>query len=138
MHPQRNTMSHETNQSRIFVVDDEYMIATTLAMILKASGFEATSFTKPFEALEQAEGSAPDLLISDIVMPEISGIDLAIRMQEKLPRMKVLLFSGQASTADLMEQARKGGHDFEVLTKPIHPTEFLKKISETTEAGRRV
>jgi len=118
--------------SRIFVVDDEFVIATTLATILERSGFEAISFTDPLKALKAAHINPPDLLISDVVMPEISGIDLAIQLTEAYPHCKVLLFSGQAATSNLLEVARVRGHDFEVLSKPIHPAEFLKKIRDVT------
>ena len=72
----------------------------------------------------------PDLLISDVVMPQLSGIDLAIRVKEQCPACKVLLFSGQAQTADLLEVARIQGHDFELLAKPIHPADLLARIKD--------
>lgn len=114
--------------SRIFVVDDEFIIASTLAAILRMNGFDASFFTHPREALQAAAAKVPDLLITDILMPEISGVDLAIRMLQVHPACKILLFSGQAATANLLEAAREKGHDFEMLTKPIHPVEFLKRI----------
>jgi DNA-binding NtrC family response regulator len=126
-------MTKQHEQFRIFVVDDEFVIATTLATILQRSGFDAISFTAPMEALEAARINAPDLLISDVVMPVLSGVDLAIRMREENPGCKVLLFSGQAATANLLDAALGRGHDFEVLAKPIHPTEFLHKVRLVTE-----
>jgi len=119
---------------RVFVVDDEYIISTTLAMILEKSGFDAKSFTNPVTALEAAQEQAPDLLISDVVMPELSGIELAIQVRKLCPDCRILLFSGQASTANLLQAAAEEGYDFELLSKPIHPTQFLKKIKEVTES----
>ena len=126
-------MSQERAKFRIFVVDDEFVIATTLATILQRSGFDAVSFTEPLKALDAAKIKAPDLLISDVMMPVLSGIDLAIRMKKEYPDCKILLFSGQAATANLLEAARKEGHDFELLSKPIHPSEFLLKVKLVTE-----
>lgn len=118
----------------VFVVDDENVIATTLAMILRLQGgFCARSFNQPQEALDAARLEAPDLLISDIVMPQISGIDLAIQIRECCPDCKILLFSGLASTADLLEAAKADGYDFDFLTKPVHPTELLIKIRSLIE-----
>jgi DNA-binding NtrC family response regulator len=131
------SVSNKVKLSRIFVVDDEFVIATTLATILERSGFDATSFTDPMKVLKAAAAGAPDLLISDVVMPEMSGIDLAIRLKQDHPECKILLFSGQAATANLLDVARQKGHDFEVLSKPIHPTEFLKKIRDVTETVDR-
>ena len=125
-------MTQERSTFRIFVVDDESVIAMTLATILGRSGFDAVAFTAPLEALEAARIHPPDLLISDVVMPKLSGINLAIGVQQASPGCKVLLFSGQAATADLLEEARRRGHDFELLSKPIHPSEFLQKVRLVT------
>jgi DNA-binding NtrC family response regulator len=126
-------MAQEVVRSRIFVVDDELVIASTLATILQRSGFDAASFTQPREALKAARVKAPDLLITDVVMPELSGIELAILVREEFPNCRILLFSGQAATANLLQEAREHGHDFELLSKPIHPTDLLKKIKNATE-----
>jgi CheY-like chemotaxis protein len=112
----------------IFVVDDEPIIASTLARILEQSGFAATSFTNPLEALEAAHSEHPDLLLSDVMMPQLSGVELAMRIRDKCPQCRILLFSGQAATADLLAEARKRGHDFHILSKPVHPKDLLAGI----------
>jgi CheY-like chemotaxis protein len=61
-------------------------------------------------------------------MPEISGIDLALRLKKQCPTCKVLLFSGQAMTTDLLDTAREQGHDFQLWAMPIHPTDLLARI----------
>jgi CheY-like chemotaxis protein len=65
-----------------------------------------------------------------VAMPDISGIDFAIQMRAQYPNCKVLLFSGQAPTLDLLEGARAQGYDFRLLQKPIHPPEFLSEIGQ--------
>lgn len=116
--------------SLVFVVDDEPVIASSLAAILKANGYDARSFTNPSEALESARTVEPDLVITDVVMPEMSGIDLAIRLKEECPNCKVLLFSGQAQTVDLLKAAHIQGHNFQLLSKPIHPKDLLARIKD--------
>ena len=113
---------------RIFVVDDEPVISSTLAAIFNMNGYLARSFTDPIEALAAAQSDAPDLLISDVTMPGLSGVDLAIQMRARHPMCKILLFSGQAGTLDLLENARAQGHDFHLLLKPVHPTELLAEM----------
>jgi DNA-binding NtrC family response regulator len=93
-----------------------------LAMILQKSGFDATPFTQPLRALEASRTDSPDLLISDVMMPELNGIELATQMQQVCPSCRVLLFSGQANTQMLLDSARASGNHFECVGKPVHPT----------------
>jgi CheY-like chemotaxis protein len=116
--------------SCIFVVDDEPFIASSLAAILRMNGFSAKFFTCPLEALAAARSESPDLIISDVTMPGISEIDLAIQIRAQYPNCKILLFSGQAATSDLLENARAQGYDFRLLQKPVHPSEFLFEIGQ--------
>jgi DNA-binding response OmpR family regulator len=116
----------------VLVVDDERVIADTLSVILSRSGFTAMSAYDAESALELAGIVPPNLLLSDVVMgPGMDGTELAIKMVKAFPNCKVLLFSGQASTADLLDKAREGGHDFTLLTKPLHPADLLARISES-------
>jgi DNA-binding response OmpR family regulator len=110
------------------VVDDEETIASSLAAILRLHGFAAKFYTDPLVVLEMAKQEDIDLLISDVMMPRLSGIDLAIRVKEMQPTCRVLLFSGQAATVDLLATAREQGHEFNLISKPIHPTELLVRI----------
>jgi CheY-like chemotaxis protein len=114
----------------VYIVDDERVIADTLATILQGSGFKAKSFNNPLDALSAATDNPPDLLISDVVMPQLSGIELAIQLKALCPECKILLFSGQSQTANLLRSARQLGHDFHLLTKPIHPKDLLLQIQK--------
>ena len=123
----------EKKKPRIFVVDDEPTIASTLALILNSSGFSATAFTNPVEALRSAESECPDFLISDVVMPQLNGIDLGVQFKAIYPNCRILLFSGQAATSDLMESSRRNGHNFNLLTKPVRPKDLLAAIEAIAE-----
>jgi CheY-like chemotaxis protein len=114
---------------RVLIVDDEPMIANTLAQILNARGFEARAVFDGDGATEVAEGWKPDVMLTDVMLHGISGIDVAVHVAEKLPACRIILFSGQASTADLLEKADRKGRHFEVLTKPIHPEVLLRKLA---------
>ncbi len=113
---------------RVLVADDERVIADTLAMILNQSGFDARAVYSGEKALELAETLRPDMLISDVIMADLNGIDAAIRIRALLPEIKILLFSGQAATADLLEKARADGYEFDILAKPVHPQDLLAKL----------
>lgn len=125
------TMQRTDGKPRIFVVDDEQIIAVTLAAILNQAGFHAVAFHLPHEALEAAQTGRPDLLLTDVVMPKLSGIDLAIQVRELLPLCKVLLFSGMPDTASLLTKSAAQGHTFQVLAKPIHPSELLREVVDS-------
>jgi DNA-binding NtrC family response regulator len=123
----------EEHRPVVLVVDDEIVIADTLAIILSKSGFAAIPAYRGRSALEIAQVIPPDLLLTDVAMPGMSGIELAIAMSQKVPDCKVLLFSGQSSTADLLSEARAAGYSFPVLTKPIRPNVLLACISRCLE-----
>jgi DNA-binding NtrC family response regulator len=116
----------------VFVVDDEVLIAQTLAMILSQAGFRANAFSNPEKAVAACAELRPDVLLCDVMMPQLSGIDLAIQIERLCPACKILLFSGQAATADLLSEARDKGYDFVLLLKPVHPTDLLKHIRALT------
>lgn len=113
---------------RIYIVDDEPITASTLASILNLSGFKATSFTNPLEALQSALANGPDLLISDVVMPILNGIELAIQLKATCPTCEILLISGRATASSLLEDAFASGHDFDFLPRPIHPNNVIRQI----------
>lgn len=121
-------MSSPQAKPRVLVVDDERVIADTLAIILNQHGFEASAVYTGTAAVERAKSVRPDLVISDVIMPDMNGIEAAIHIRKFLPGCKILLFSGQAATADLLENARAQGHEFEILAKPVHPQDLLAKL----------
>jgi DNA-binding NtrC family response regulator len=125
----------EKHISVVFVVDDEIVISKSLAMILERHGYLARFFTDPLEALKHVEIDPPDLLISDVVMPQLSGFDLAIQVKAQVSDCKILLFSGQAATAHLLDQMQEQKHNFTLLPKPVHPTDLLREIERLEETS---
>ncbi len=121
-------MTTTPTKPRVLVADDEQVIANTLAIILNQAGFEAKAVYSGETAVESLEEFQPNMLISDVIMTGMTGIEAAIKVRAKLPNCKILLFSGQAATADLLEKARAQGHEFEILAKPVHPTDLLAKL----------
>jgi len=113
---------------KILVIDDERVIADTLVIILNRNGFEATAAYSGEAAVGLAQTLQPEMVISDVIMNDMNGIDAAIQIRSMLPQCKILLFSGQAATADLLEKARNQGHEFEILAKPVHPQDLLMRL----------
>jgi DNA-binding NtrC family response regulator len=118
----------ESRKLRVFVVDDERIIATTLAAILVNAGYAAEAFIDPLKALEAAQIQAPDIVITDVMMPQLNGIDLGIQFKTNYPECRVLLLAGHGATSEQLKDARSQGHDFEVCVKPMHPRDLLDAI----------
>jgi DNA-binding response OmpR family regulator len=108
----------------ILVVDDEQTIADTLGLILQNAGFAAAACYAGVDALELARLTPPDLLLSDVVMPGMSGIELAVEVTRLVPDCQILLFS---ATVDRLPVTN--GQRFKLLAKPIHPSELLAEVS---------
>jgi len=118
----------------VLVVDDEETLANTTTEILNSAGFCAFVAYDGQTALELAGRFHPDILLTDVMMPGMNGIELAVAASSQLPRTRVILISGQAGTVDLLEKARADGHAFDLIAKPVHP---LKLIEHLKELGKR-
>jgi len=115
---------------RVLVVDDEALIADTIVMILNRHGFIAEAVYSGSQAIETARRSQPELILSDVLMPQIDGVEAAIQIREFLPETRIVLFSGQAATVEILARARARGHEFELLPKPIHPTQLIERLRD--------
>ncbi|SPE24340.1 hypothetical protein SBA5_450004 [Candidatus Sulfotelmatomonas gaucii] len=127
--------------ARVLVVDDESAIADTIAKILTLSGYPAIAAYDGNDALETALLKPPELLITDVALPGMNGIELAVTIKRIFPDCKILLFSGQASTADLLATAGRAGHHFTLLNKPVPPEDLLTIVGaqlKANSAGRAI
>ena len=111
------------------MVDDEKVISQTLAMILNGSGFRAWAFTDPLQALRSSETLTPDLLISDVVMPEMDGPTLLKEMRARNPNLKIIFVSGYAEEA--FEKSLPENEQFAFLAKPFALSALIAKVKET-------
>jgi CheY-like chemotaxis protein len=115
-------------KARIIVIDDEGVIAETVVEILKQEGYEAIAVATGNSAVELARTWMPDIVLSDVIMPGLNGIETGILIREIAPQCKIILFSGQAATVDLLQQARENGYRFDILAKPIKPEQLILVI----------
>lgn len=133
----RHGGSHRQSANRqphILVVDDERTIADTLKLILEGRGYAVTVAYDAKTALAQYDLVRPQLVLSDVVMPGMNGVEMAMQMRRRAG-CPILLLSGQAMTSDLLRQAREQGHEFELLMKPIPPAELLERIALCISKG---
>ena|SRR5579862_683459 len=113
---------------RVLVVDNVQTIADTLAQILRNSGFEAFVPYNGESAIATAIDVKPDLLISDVFMEEVNGVEAAVRIRSFIPKCKVILYSGQPDLASILHRGRLEEYSFEILHKRIAPHHLLARI----------
>lgn len=127
--------SDDRGTRTVLVVDDEPLVADTLALILSQAGFEATPVYNAEAALHAARKTPPGFLLTDVRMPVTDGVELALQIAAEFPACGILLFSGNATAADL-KSARRAGYEFPLMEKPIHPAHLVRYITSCFEGGR--
>ena len=116
------------SNTRILIADDEQIVADTLRTIVSKHGFEVVVAYNGKTAIERVRQFCPQVLLCDVMMPDMNGVEVAIQVRAILPECRILLFSGPAGVHDLLQEARVRGHQFELLPKPIHPSELLDHL----------
>ena len=121
---------------KVMIVDDDTSIAEAFARLLDAFGYECYAVYNAADALACAESFMPDVVLSDVIMQGMNGVELCQEIRHMLPKCRILLMSGQVPTAhSLMQDA--GGSAATTSNwwaKPVRPQELVAKI-EACSAG---
>jgi DNA-binding response OmpR family regulator len=121
-------MAAESSKPKVLVIDDDRTLAETLAQILRMHGFTPVALYSGEEALELAERFRPDVVLSDIRMHQLDGIETAKRIRKLHPEVRVILFTASAisfATRNLIAEL-----GFEFLQRPLHPEDVLKALGK--------
>ncbi|MBT9330442.1 response regulator [Paracidobacterium acidisoli] len=129
--PDENTVP----TSKVLIVDDEAIIADTLQAIFMQAHYEARTAGNVEEAIAIAEAWQPDLAIVDVIVPRMSGADLALLLKGLCPDIHVLFFSGKSVSSDLLDQVHRKNEEFELLVEPARPPELLHFASRLLHPG---
>ena len=116
---------------KILVVDDDAGIRASLAVLLQSWGFETLQAANGAEATYLTDQHDPDIVISDVVMPEITGLELLRTLKAGDPHRPVLLITAQGSIDMAVEAMKEGARDF--LTKPLTDLPKLKSLLDDAE-----
>jgi two-component system OmpR family response regulator len=124
-------------EARLLVVDDEPNIVELLSASLRYAGFEVATATTGLEALTAARSFRPDLLVLDVMMPEMDGFELVRRLRSEGARTPVLFLTARDATEDKITGLTLGGDDY--VTKPFSLEEVVARIRavlrRTTESA---
>jgi len=120
---------------KILIVDDEEMVRLNMRAALEDLGFTVVEAANGCEALELFERESPELVLTDLRMPEMDGLTLIKKLHEKYPDTPVIVISGTGSIRSAMEAVHCGAWDF--IEKPIADQGYLEMvISRTLERSR--
>ena len=119
-------MAGESDDSIVLVVDDDRVLADTLADILRKHGYRPVALYSGEEAVELAQRFRPDVLLSDIRMSRLDGIEAARRIRALHPNCRVILFTAQTVSAAMRQTIHRLG--FELLQRPLRPEDVLAAL----------
>lgn len=114
----------------LMILDDDDAVRATWTIIFRQQGYEVIAAEDGSRAIAAARESAPDLLLADIHLPDMTGVEAAQAVQALVPGCYVLLISGDGESSEIIEEARANGIHFEVLPKPISPPELIGRVAE--------
>lgn len=112
----------------VLLVDDEPLIVDTLTEVLEDAGFHVLPAYDGWMALEKVVHCRPDYLLSDVLMPRMNGLELAIAIRQMYPLTRITLFSGQAGISDILLDGQRKGFEFELIAKPLHPLKVIEHL----------
>lgn len=117
-----------TENAKILIVDDEPQIHTVLGKLLSKEGFQVASAYSAEQAFQKVEENRPDLMILDVMMPKVSGIDVCnkLKADPKTKDILILILSARETQADRLEGLTHGADDY--VSKPFHLRSLVRKI----------
>ncbi len=118
---------------KLLLVDDDRFVRTTLKDILAEHGYEFTEAANGREALERVQADEPDLVLLDLFMPEMSGIEALSRIRALKPEARVIVISSLDSEALIQQALDAGARSF--IVKPFHPLEITSTIAQVLEVS---
>jgi two-component system response regulator MprA len=122
-------MSVPEPKSRILIVDDDVSVAESLGLIFEGRGYDVRRAYSAEDAIDLVAEWQPDAAILDVMLPRMSGIELARAMGTAIPTCPVLLVSGHPGVEDMLTEAEAAGETYEILAKPLHPSLLLDRVA---------
>ena len=125
----REAVKRDSRPKRVLIIDDEEHIANTLAAMLHNLGYETAAVHDAISGLAHCENWVPDLIITDVVMPGMNGVEVGLVARQLYPHCKILLLSEVAGGSEFLKEARQNGYDFELVEKPLPLSALLARVA---------
>lgn len=113
---------------RVLIVDDDHVIASTMSLILNAAGFDSVAAFGGDQALDLARSHLFHILVTDVNMSPMNGVELGIAFLEIHSAASVFLITGSIEVAGDALEALPRGRQFPLLQKPVHPRELITRL----------
>ena len=120
--------------SRVLIVDDENSIRTTLSAFLRNAGYEADTAPDAVTACEILENQSYDIVVTDIIMPRMTGIDLMKKIRAKSEEIQVIVMTGEPTVDTAITAVQAGANDY--LVKPVSKFELVRAVGHANEIKR--
>lgn len=120
-----------SNSLQVFVIDDDDLVLRALAESIRSLGFEVETFSTPAPCIKALKTGRCNLLISDVNMPEMNGIDLVVRARELQPFLPVIVMTGYADVPLAVRAVQAGATQF--VEKPLDEDTFLPLVNDTID-----
>jgi two-component system response regulator HydG len=121
-------------RAEILLIDDEEALCTAAEKILAKEGYHVTSLNTAVDGLAKFESDGADLLITDLMLPDLEGIQVLKRAKEVRPTVEVIVITGHGTVEKAVEAMRLGAYDF--IEKPLDRTALVKAVSKAVEKQR--
>ena len=119
---------------RVLIADDEVEFTETLGVRLKLRNFETTTVSSGLAALKAVEADPPDVLVLDLKMPDLNGLEVLAKVKEDFPAIEVIILTGHGSFEAGKEGMEQGAFDY--IMKPVDLSQLIAKIEEAYLKGK--
>ena len=120
-----------SDKKRIMLIDNEEGLCRMMEAVLRDNGFAVKAHTRSFEAVEEFAAGQWDLVVTDIKMPGMDGLEVLQRVKAKEPSIPVIMITAYATVEMSIQALRKGAYD--MLTKPFEPEELLYRVKNALQ-----
>lgn len=127
-------MREEIKKGKILVVDDEEKIRTILATVLRDAGYEVETAKDGIDALEKTKAFKPELLIADLQVPRMDGMETILRIKERLPDVVSIILTAHGTIPSAVQAIKQGVYDY--LTKPFDNEQMLLVVKRALDLYR--